>query len=216
MNPRHITYIAVAAFAAAAIGAGATYAIQQQRMDRLEERIGDLSKDRASLEASLSAAEESLSAQPDAQTPDGTSPDQPPTNQAAPKREFAFIKNVTFSGTGGNSIGTIVADYAQFLTGKAAADAAAKAGDESPPPNDYYIVNANPQLRTLKVAPNATVRLTTNPDGTADPAGYESTYEAWANHFAAPSDENEPIRRAGYWLTLENGIVVAVAEQFVP
>lgn len=40
-------------------------------------------------------------------------------------------------------------DRALFLTGEAANKAAAEHGDESPVPNDYYVVNDNTTLRTL-------------------------------------------------------------------
>jgi hypothetical protein len=53
---------------------------------------------------------------------------------------------------------TLTFDLAEFLTGEAAAQAAAEHGDESPPPNDYYIVNDNPKLRTMPIAPDATIQ----------------------------------------------------------
>lgn len=45
-------------------------------------------------------------------------------------------------------------DRVQFLTGKAAADAAKRNGDEE---SDYYVVNDNPKLRTLQVRRDAVV-----------------------------------------------------------
>jgi hypothetical protein len=39
---------------------------------------------------------------------------------------------------------TITFDLIQFFTGEAATKAAAEDGEESPPPNDYYIRNVNP------------------------------------------------------------------------
>lgn len=143
---------------------------------------------------------------PKAETPASDSPATP-----LPQSRFAFVKNVTFGRPG-----TIVVDYAEYLTGAEAARAASARGDESPPPNDYYIVNDDQKTVTLKIAANASVRLASNPDGTSDPAGYPSDVERWANHFAAPSDENSGIRYAGYWIVVDNGTVTAVREQFAP
>ena len=55
---------------------------------------------------------------------------------------------------------TITFDLIQFFTGDAATKAAAEDGEESPPPNDYYIRNVNPRLRTLPVATGARLTLT--------------------------------------------------------
>ena len=49
-------------------------------------------------------------------------------------------------------------DLAYFLTGDAANQAAAEHGDETPVPNDYYIVNDNPSLRTHARLPTVSIR----------------------------------------------------------
>jgi hypothetical protein len=48
-------------------------------------------------------------------------------------------------------------DLAYFLTGDAANQAAAEHGDETPVPNDYYIVNDNPLLRTTPISPSVEI-----------------------------------------------------------
>jgi hypothetical protein len=50
-------------------------------------------------------------------------------------------------------------DLIQYLTGDAATRAAAEDGEESPPPNDYYIRNVNPRLRTLPVRADASITV---------------------------------------------------------
>ena len=55
---------------------------------------------------------------------------------------------------------TVTFDLVQWFQGDAAARAAAEDGEESPPPNDYYIRNVNPRLRTLPVAADARLTLT--------------------------------------------------------
>ena len=52
---------------------------------------------------------------------------------------------------------TITFDLIQFFTGEAATKAAAEDGQESPPPNDYYIRNVNSRLRTLPVRSGAPI-----------------------------------------------------------
>jgi hypothetical protein len=48
---------------------------------------------------------------------------------------------------------TITFDLIQFYWGDDATREAAKDHQESPPPNDYYIRNINPGLRTLPCGP---------------------------------------------------------------
>jgi hypothetical protein len=54
---------------------------------------------------------------------------------------------------------TITFDLIQFFTGEAATKAAAEDGEESPPPNDYYIRNVNSRLRTLPVQSGAPITV---------------------------------------------------------
>jgi hypothetical protein len=109
-----------------------------------------------------------------------------------------------------------VADYAQFLTGQAAADAAEAAGDESPPPNDYYVVNANPRLRTLPLAATVIVRLTTEPGVGPLDGGYASSVTELSKILASDTEETASLRANGYWLTLVNGVVTRIEEQYTP
>jgi hypothetical protein len=53
----------------------------------------------------------------------------------------------------------VTVDVIQFLTGDAAARAAAEDGAEVPPPNDYYIRDASSRLRTLPTAPGAPITV---------------------------------------------------------
>ena len=58
----------------------------------------------------------------------------------------------------GSGPATITFDLIQFFTGEAATKAAAEDGQGSPAPNDYYIRNVNPRLRTLPVRADAPIR----------------------------------------------------------
>jgi hypothetical protein len=71
-------------------------------------------------------------------------------------KEPCLVTNVTWSASKGYRI---TVDYVQILTGQAAADAATAAGEESPPPNDYFIVNSSHKLRTFSLPKTATVTV---------------------------------------------------------
>src|SRR6266498_6021139 len=105
----------------------------------------------------------------------------------------------------------ITFDLIQFYQGDDATTEAAKDHQESPPPNDYYIRNANPRLRTLPVRSDATITCNTLT------AGYTGS---------ATKDVRVPLDRlaivlprggAGpFWITVRHDQVVKIAEQYLP
>ncbi|HSO49466.1 MAG TPA: hypothetical protein VLS86_02875 [Acidimicrobiia bacterium] len=98
-------------------------------------------------------------------------------------------------------------DLACWFTGDAATQAAAEDGEESPPPNDYYVRNANPETREVPVASGAEVVFF--PDG--DPNNEEVlAYADWA----ARVDERG--YELGAWLEVEEGSITEIREQWVP
>lgn len=203
---------AVALVVGAAAGTGVTYTLQRDRVTQLQRELDNATGALADATGRIAALEASAQVSAPEPAPEPTTTPAPEKPEA-PKtpQKFAFIAKVT---AGGSS--SLSADYAEYLTGDAAATAAKKRGDESPPPNDYYIVNDSRATTTLKVDKNVKVHLVSNPDGTSDPAGYDSDFETWSNYFAAPSDENAGIRGAGYWLSIKDGVVIAIDEQFLP
>jgi hypothetical protein len=80
--------------------------------------------------------------------PPATTEPSTPTAWLDDGRYFGFIKSVDLA----TQPGTVVFDLADFLGGEEANEAAAERGDETPVPNDYYIVNDDPELRTLSVS----------------------------------------------------------------
>jgi hypothetical protein len=106
---------------------------------------------------------------------------------------------------------TVVVDVVQFFTGAEAAKAASQDGQESPPPNDYYIRNTNKRLRTLPVAPAA--RITVNvlsSDETGDATrDLPVDLAKLASYFPTPIS---PL----FWVTVHNGQVETLQEQFLP
>jgi hypothetical protein len=105
---------------------------------------------------------------------------------------------------------TVTVDVVQFFTGDAATNAAREDGAaEVPPPNDYWIRNANPLLRTLPVSADATI-----------------TVNVLAGETSGDSAKDVPVtlqQLAGYhlanhlfWVTVDGGTITKIAEQFLP
>jgi hypothetical protein len=107
---------------------------------------------------------------------------------------------------------TVRFDLVQFLTGDAANKAAAEDGQESPPPNDYYIRNTNPKLRTLPIAPSVTVVVNVLvADDTGDAT--KDTKITLAKLAGFPPDR---VHDALFWLTVSHGKVIRFEEQYIP
>ena len=137
-----------------------------------------------------------------------------------PDLELVFAYVTGFDGS------TVTADYATFLTGEEASAAAREDGvigvDETVP-NDFYIRNDNPTLRELPVSEKAPVVLQTCfVDG---PCVRQTavTLEQWAGLLAEQAPGGLPGGwqwygggALPYWLTLQDGAVVHVTEQYLP
>jgi hypothetical protein len=141
----------------------------------------------------------------------------PPVDTTAVKaplrdgRHFGFIKSVDLNA----SPATMVFDPASFLTGDEANAAAAERGDEVPVPNDYYIVNDNSKLQTLELSPNADIELV-DWKRCCDKM-FKPDWQKFQDSFTLA----EPTGRykgtfSHYWLTVKDGEVVRIEEQFVP
>lgn len=103
---------------------------------------------------------------------------------------------------------TVEFDLACWFTGDAAIAAADEDGAESPPPNDYYVRNENETVRPLAVGDSAQVEyLANNGDpNSATTEGYEDWYVEWEISEFVP----------GYWITVEDGEVTSIVQQYVP
>jgi hypothetical protein len=152
-------------------------------------------------------------------TPEPTGSESPepsetesPTPEAALEdgRHFGSIRSIDVEAQ------TMRFDLAYFLTGEEANDAAAEHGDEVPVPNDYYIVNDNPRLRTLDVDPGVEVRVIDWANccdlvpGEVQPFvdAFETRHHTWDAMYQG--------RQAPYWITLEDGLVVEIEVQYLP
>jgi hypothetical protein len=106
---------------------------------------------------------------------------------------------------------TITFDLIQFFTGEAATKAAAEDGEESPPPNDYYIRNVNSRLRTLPVRSDApiTVNVLAAQSTGSSTKDVSVTLDELASYF--PNSGTAP-----FWITVEQGQATKIAQQFLP
>ena len=98
-------------------------------------------------------------------------------------------------------------DLACWFIGEDAALAAEQDGEESPPPNDYYVRDGAADTVVVPVAPAASALV--HPDGS--PQGVSGTVDDLVK---AGED------RGGYsysvWIEVSDGAVVSVDEQWVP
>jgi hypothetical protein len=139
------------------------------------------------------------------------------------EREFAYVKELRTDPDG--SV-TVVADYAQWLTGDEANQAAIEDGyieEGDTVPNDYYIRNENTRLRELTLELDSPVVINVcYVDGECVTTEGVSV-EQWVALF-----EGETVPELGddfqwyggpnlpYWLTLDGETVIAVEEQYLP
>ena len=128
-------------------------------------------------------------------------------------RHFGYVRSVD------PGAGTIEFDLAYFLSGKQADQAYQEAtGDTGHVPNDHFVVNDNPLLRTLTLAPDARLRLLdwnhcceTFFDG-------DLSLFAQAIEQQADVADGDLIYRgqSQWWVTVENGVVTQIEEQYSP
>jgi len=102
-------------------------------------------------------------------------------------------------------------DLIQFLTGDAAVSAYHKdyPDQRGGPPNNYYIINDNPKLRRLPVADDVAVTVL---DWTA---GLQQKTVAFADLPARGIPGNATTANP-FWLTVVDGTVIAIEEQYLP
>jgi hypothetical protein len=141
------------------------------------------------------------------QTPTGTASPSPVLEDG---RSPVYVTAIDLPGR------TVTFDLIQFLTGQAAQDAWAGDFPEDPdgPPNDYYIVNENSRLRTLPVGSAAATTVIWLGDG-ADPE--KISFDQLPDYFARhPDPRGDHLWYAPFWLTVDDGQVIAIEEQYIP
>jgi hypothetical protein len=141
-------------------------------------------------------------------------PPQPDDAELEDGRHFGYVTSVDVEER------TIVFDLAIWLSGDEADRAYQDAtGETGPVPNDYYVVNDNPKLRTLTLAPDVRVRLLDWNDccGTF----FDADLDVWAR--AVVRNRHIDVNGREYsnnsrqvWITVQDGVVTLVEEQYTP
>ncbi len=159
--------------------------------------------------ASAPATETTTSSpSPDATASSGPATSPTPAAEIEDGRHFVFVKAAKTGAPG-----TVRFDLAYFLTGKEANQAAQDNGDEVPVPNDYYIVNDNPKLRTVPVADDAQVLAYAW--STCCNTYTHLTFDEFAGYVAHPTDDFHGTL-SPYWVRVKGGEIVKIQEQFLP
>jgi len=114
-----------------------------------------------------------------------------------------------FGFMGGAATDAFEFDLACWFSGEPAIAAATADGEESPPPNDYYIRNANETLRREPVA-SGSISVAWIPDF-GNPATRDITYTQWLSERDFGQTYTPPV-----WITVKNGAVVDIVEQWLP
>jgi hypothetical protein len=105
----------------------------------------------------------------------------------------------------------VTVDVVQIFFGAAAARAAEEDGAaEVPPPNDVWIRDTSRRLRTLQVAPGAPI--TVNVHGAAESGSSTTNVPRTLSQLAATDDLQDGV----FWLTVADGRVTRIAEQYLP
>ncbi len=119
---------------------------------------------------------------------------------------IGYIKSIATqnNGTTGLSI-----DYVQWLT---------CAGNSTDCTNGYKVVNSSPQMRFFPVASNATVTLQTYSHNPTDGNFYYNqpvSLATFKTAFNTPTTQYTASKLL-YWITLNNGVVTNISEQYQP
>lgn len=189
--------------------------------------VGDLEEELAMTEDRLAEAEAQLETDADDEViADEVVTETPPGAEVAAGAETPAAADSPPASTTERQPGMVVAvdgspgayvlriDYVLFLTGAEANAAATAHGDESPPPNDYYVVNDNPRIREFPIQSGIPVTVVSNDDGTSDSDGHTITLAQWVAALSGPAAD--VYKGSIYWVTITDGTITAIEAQYVP
>jgi hypothetical protein len=128
-------------------------------------------------------------------------------------RHFGYVRAVDADA------GTTEFDLAYWLSGKEADRAYQEAtGNTGHVPNDYFVVNDNPMLRTLALAPDVRLRLLDW--NHCCETFFDGDLALFAEAIGQQTDvtDGDLIYRgqSQWWITVENGVVTEIEEQYSP
>lgn len=194
--------------------------VQSRRAAALEAELATTEAERTKLANNLKAAmtevywlresaKAAALAQADRESGESADDDAPAKDEredSSVQKKFAFVTKA-YTQDGAVWLGL---DYAEFLTDPDAIEkATSQTGDEFPPPNDYYVYNPSDQVREFRLADDATITIMLY--GPEDAASL--TPEEFATAFESNADQ---IADAGYWVTVEDGAITRLVEQWTP
>jgi hypothetical protein len=144
---------------------------------------------------------------------DATEPAPFPGAPLEDGRHFGYVRSVDPDAR------TIEFDLAYFLSGEEADHAYQEAtGDTGPVPNDHFVVNDNPKLRTLGLAPDVHVRLLDW--NHCCETFFDGDLALFAQAIQEQGDvtDGDLIYRgqSQWWITVQNGVVTEIEEQYSP
>lgn len=205
-RPKSTVVLVVAIVVALVAGTVAGWLLRSTEIADLKDRVAAL-EDTTATPPPVVEESESVTAPPEAPPAE-----EPEAEESAPtvERQPGIVTRVT----GSAGAYRLKIDYIQFLTGDEAAEAAADAGDESPPPNDYYIVNENPRIREFPIEDSVRPRVVFDDNGGSVPETLEMSLADWATNFNDPTALY--YRTNFYWITITDGVVTAIEQQYLP
>jgi hypothetical protein len=117
--------------------------------------------------------------------------------------------------------GVVSADYVQWFVGEEANIAAREDGvipEDETVSNDYYIRNDNPQIRELNLSPVAPIVLQACMDEGACVTTVGVTVDQWSELVGGGEPDGWAWYGGSlpYWLTVRDGEIIQVVEQYLP
>lgn len=132
-------------------------------------------------------------------------------------RHYGYIESIDRS----SAPATISIDTADFLTGEAANRAAVEDGfiqEGESVPNDYYVRNPDTAVAVVPVADDVRVTRVHCPAGCEE--GAPGRFDDLAESFLDPEPKTLEDEYRGadsqYWVSVEDGEVVSIDEQYLP
>jgi hypothetical protein len=145
-------------------------------------------------------------------TPSAIATDEPSGDTLPGGRYFVQLTDIQ-----GGEEGPLLLQYdlAYFLTGEEANQAADDRGLETPVPNDYFIVNDNPKLRLTPLEGVYSVKYIPEGSGLSSPVkAHEAQFLGWMGE--SVQTDFPPKDTSWWWVTIENGSVTKIEQQYLP
>lgn len=109
----------------------------------------------------------------------------------------------------------LLVDEFEWFWGPEAHKAAIADGELEAAELDYYIRNDDPEKISLPVADDIVV-VTTTADRHSIPAPKCKTWNAFVRAFRDPEPWQRSITQSPYWMTIKDGVIVRLVEQYLP